>query len=375
MHHTIQKESEDVTMAYQLRTYHAPDFTETLFQNAPNAVLKAAPRDGVAPEFYHATTIFPEYFKIDGSWILAKESRMDSVAVWEDQTIKILEFRNLHAGDLVVVGRMEDASEGIFVHTDGFIYPNDHNNDSFTFRTGRSRETAYSMDYDELFNLLKHEKEHGTTVFVTGPACTFDSDSRDALSSLIESGYVDALLAGNALATHDLEAGYYNTALGQDIYTQESKIGGHYHHIDTINRVRACGSIAKFIETYQIEDGIMKSLVSNQIPYVLAGSIRDDGPLPEVYSDAYTAQDAMRDLIRNATTVICVATTLHSIAVGNMTPSYRVVNGVVRPVFLYSIDISEFSVNKLRDRGSLAVKTIITNAQDFMVILKKGLVG
>ena len=154
-----------------------------------------------------------------------------------------------------------------------------------------------------------------------GPAFAFDHDAREAFSALIANGYVHALLAGNALATHDLEAAYFKTALGQNIYTQELVPNGHYHHLDTINRVRCAGSIPAFLKEENIQDGIIWSCEKYGVPYVLAGSIRDDGPLPEVIGDVYKAQNAMRDMVRDATTVICLATMLHTIATGNMTPS------------------------------------------------------
>ena len=207
-----------------------------------------------------------------------------------------------------------------------------------------------------------------------GPAFAFDNDARNAFSKLVANGYVNAILAGNALATHDLEAAYLSTALGQNIYTQKSQPNGHYNHLDTINRVKYHGSIAKFIEEEHIDNGIIYNCEKYNIPYVLAGSIRDDGPLPPVHANVYEAQNAMRDQIRDATTVICMATTLHTIATGNMTPSYRVLkDGTVRQVYFYCVDISEFTVNKLSDRGSLSAKGIVTNVQDFIVNLSKGL--
>jgi hypothetical protein len=182
------------------------------------------------------------------------------------------------------------------------------------------------------------------------------------------------VLAGNALAVHDLEAAWFQTALGQDIYTQESRKHGHYHHLDTINRVRQHGSIEHFISAEMITDGIIFNCVRNQVPLVLVGSVRDDGPLPEVYADVYLGQAAMRALTRRATTVICLATTLHAIATGNMTPSYRVLpDGTIREVFFYIVDISEFTINKLSDRGSLSSRGIVTNVQDFLVHLANGL--
>ena len=184
------------------------------------------------------------------------------------------------------------------------------------------------------------------------------------------------MLAGNALATHDLEAAYLKTALGQNIYTQKSQPNGHYNHLDTINRVKQCGGIPQFIEAEKIDNGIIYSCEKKGVPYVLAGSIRDDGPLPPVYGNVYEAQDRMRDQVRGATTVLCMATMLHSIAVGNMTPSYRVMpDGTVREVYFYCVDISEFMVNKLTDRGSLSSRGIVTNVQDFIVNIAKGLRG
>ena len=359
---------------FALKPYFAPDFTLPQFVSAPDAVFLPAPRDGVAPVQYHAMSIYPEYFKVDGQWLLAEESRMDCVAVLKKGKIEVLEFRNLHAGDLVAIGRRENGEDGIYVYPDGFREDLTGNTDAFAFRRSRSRETAFSRDYDELYQLMKHEREHGKIVWVMGPAFAFDHDARNAMSALIENDYAHALLAGNALATHDLEGAYLRTALGQDIYTQHSVPNGHYNHLDTLNRIRYHGSIGEFIRAEGIDNGIIYSCEKCGVPYVLAGSIRDDGPVPEIYGNVYAAQDAMRDEIRSATTVICMATMLHTIAVGNMTPSYRVMpDGSVRQIYFYCVDISEFAVNKLADRGSLSARGIVTNAQDFIVNLAKGL--
>ena len=358
---------------FQLRKYCPPDFSEAKFVNAPNVVLEPAPKDGVAPMTYHAMSIFPEYFKIDGKWLLAEESRMDCVAVYENGKIAVREFRLLKQGDLVVTGRTEKCEDGIYIHTNGFGEETAQK-DVFAFRQNRSRETAFSRDYDEIYELLKYERDHGKIVWVMGPAFAFDADARRAMSKLIENGYVHAILAGNALATHDLEGAYLKTALGQDIYTQQSMPNGHYNHLDLINRVRYHGSIKKFIEEEKIDNGIIYSCEKCGVPYVLGGSIRDDGPLPPVYADVYAAQNAMRDEIRGATTVIAMATMLHTIATGNMTPSYRVLpDGTVRQIYFYCVDVSEFVVNKLADRGSLSARGIVTNVQDFVVNLQKGL--
>lgn len=361
-------------MGFQLPKFTPPDFNAEPFLAAPDAKVLVTEKDGVAPDNYHALSIYPEYFKVNGQWALVKESRMDCVPVLaRDGTVQATEFRNLRAGDKVIVGRTEDGSQGIYLYVNGFRSGEAHT-DLFAFRYGRSRETAYSKDYNNLYELLKYEKEHGYIVWVLGPAVVFDYDSRRALSSLIANGYAHALLAGNAMATHDLEAGLLGTALGQNIYTQESALNGHYHHLDLINTARRAGSLKNLLEKENIREGVVYSAVMNDIPMVLAGSIRDDGPLPSVVGDAYRAQDEMRRHTRKATTLICLATQLHTIASGNMTPSYTQSNGAIRPVYLYCVDTAEFAVNKLRDRGTLEVTTIVTNVQDFLVNLKNGLI-
>lgn len=360
-------------MTWSMPKYTPPDFSLKELQNAPDCTLVPAPTKGSAPDNYHSMSIFPEYFKIHGQWLLAEESRMDCVPVYDGKKIQVVEFRNLKKGDLVVVGRKENGEEGIYVHSSGFQADNPEDAGAFVFRQGRSRETSYSRDYDSIYELLEHEKQYGKIVWVLGPACAFDANSRAAFADLADAGFVDGLMAGNALATHDLEAAYLGTALGQDIYTQKLMPLGHYNHLDTINKVRQHGSIRAFLKKTKIDSGIIAAIYRNKIPLVLAGSIRDDGPLPEVIGDVYKAQDKMRNLLRDATTVICMATMLHSIATGNMFPSYRVVNGQIRPSYFYCVDISEFAVNKLRDRGSLSVSTIITNIQDFIVNVRNHL--
>ncbi|NCB64184.1 MAG: hypothetical protein EOM52_11395 [Clostridia bacterium] len=157
-------------MSFVLPKYHSPNFAALGLDREPDVKLVPAERDGVVPEHYHATTMFPEYFRLDGKWVLAGESRMDCVAVCRDGRIAITEFRNVKAGDPVAVGRTEDGSEGIFVWPNGFEEKAEGAGESFAFRQGRSRETAFSRDYDSIYELLKHEKAHGNIVWVLGPA-------------------------------------------------------------------------------------------------------------------------------------------------------------------------------------------------------------
>ena len=223
-------------MAFELPRYHAPDFDAPELKTAPDARWACAPKDGVAPDGYHSTSMYPEYFKIGGVWRLAEESRMDaSVVLRADGRLDVVENRNLKRGDRVILGRTEKGADGIYLHTKGFASAGEEHDDQFVFRQGRSRETSYARDYDHLMELLRYEKEHGNILWVMGPAFAFDFDARRAMQRLMENGYAHGLLAGNALATHDLEGALLHTALGQDIYTQKSHPNGHYNHLDVIN--------------------------------------------------------------------------------------------------------------------------------------------
>jgi hypothetical protein len=368
---------EVMHMPFTLPGYNHPDFKQPLLADAPRVVFERAAKQGVAPKNYHATSIYPEYFQVEkGVWKLPRESRMDCVVILEkDGTLSVKEFRNIQEEDLVACGRAENGEDGIYVHTGAFDFPT-HVHDKFAFRSRITRETSFSIDYDELYDLLRFERDNGFILWVLGPAVVFDRDARSAFANLVSAGFVHGLLAGNALATHDVEAALFSTGLGQDIYSKQSVPLGHYNHLDAINTIRGVGSIQRAIEEGLINDGVMRSVIQKGTPFVLAGSIRDDGPLPEVTADAYAAQDRMRGLARKATTIIAMATQLHAIATGNMAPSYKVLEGGrVRPVYFYTVDMSEFAVNKLANRGSLTARSILTNVQDFVVTVERGLRG
>ncbi len=361
---------------FALPAYQAPDFSAPELRAAPCARFVPCERDGVAPPGYHATAIFPEYVQTEpGTWVLLAHSRMDCVIrKRKDATLEVVEFRRLKAGDMVAVGRKENGEEGIYVHATGFTDAPACSGETFAFRSSTSRETAFSIDYDTLYEILRHDRDNGYILWVGGPAVIFDSDARRAFAALVEKGYVHGLLAGNALATHDLEGALYGTALGQGIYTKRQASMGHYHHLDAINAIKGYGSIEQAVREGGVRDGVMRAVVEHEVEYVLAGSIRDDGPLPGVTGDVYAAQDRMRALAGKATTVIAMATQLHTIATGNMTPSYQVLeDGGVRPVYFFIVDMSEFAAGKLADRGSLTAHAILTNVQDFIVNLDRAL--
>ena len=364
-------------MPFTLPEYHPPDFNRPPVVNAPEVKFEPVVTAGVAPNNYHGTSVYPEYFQLGkGAWRLVEESRMDCVVVrGPNDRLQVTEFRNLKVGDLVAVGRRENGEDGIYVQTDAFDFP-DYVKEKFAFRSHLTRETSFSIDYDELYDLLKFEQANGFILWVLGPAVVFDHDSRQAFAALVEAGFVHGVMAGNALATHDLEGALFGTALGQELYAKRSVTMGHYMHLDALNTIRRIGSIREAIDQGHIKNGIMHAVTHKDIPCVLAGSIRDDGPMPGVIADVYQAQDAMRGLTRRATTIVCLATQLHAIATGNMTPSYTVTdNGRIRPVYFYSVDMSEFAVSKLADRGSLTARSILTNVQDFVVTVARGLIN
>ena len=166
-------------MAFSLPAYHAPDFAALGLMRSPDAAWAPAPKDGVAPEGFHSTSMYPEYFKVEGQWRLAEESRMDaSVVLRENGRLDVVENRNLKQGDRVILGRTEKGEDGIYLHTKGFENPEAAHDDQFVFRQGRSRETSYARDYDHLMELLRYEKEHGNILWVMGPAFAFDYDAR-----------------------------------------------------------------------------------------------------------------------------------------------------------------------------------------------------
>ena len=178
------------------------------------------------------------------------------------------------------------------------------------------------------------------------------------------------------MATHDLEGGYLNTALGQDIYTQISDPLGHYNHLDTLNAIRKLGSIDEFINRGKVRDGFVKTLKRLGVPITLAGSIRDDGPLPEVTGNVYESLDNVKRQTDEADLIICLATTLHSASTAETASSYKIdENGKLIPVFLFTVDVTENAVRKVSSaRDKIAVRSLVTNVQDFVVNLEKELI-
>lgn len=357
-------------MTVEKYIFTPPDFTREEYVRAPKVTCHPVEKAGVAPQGFYLTGHAPTYYKLGDGWFLPERSSLNCVAVLRDQKIVIEELRDLQPGDQVVISHTGDGSQGVLAYPEGFpeavIHP-----------WGTSVESSTSSAYAELFELMQHEKNQGGYIaWVLGPAVVFDHDTRLGLSHLARAGYVNSLLGGNAMATHDLEGGYLNTALGQDIYTQVSQPMGHYNHLDTLNEIRRAGSIQAFIDQGHVKNGFIKTLVEMGVPITLAGSIRDDGPLPEVTGDVEVSLTNAKAELNKATLIICMATMLHSVSTAELASSYRVKeNGDVVPVFLYAVDVTENVVNKVtaaRDR--IAVRTLVTNVQDFVVNAERALV-
>ena len=350
-----------------MTTIPHPDFRDPRFASAPDARFVPAPADGVLPEDFFSTTNLPTYVRIRGEWKLPREPRMDSALVIDrDGELWVREMRRVRAGELIAVGKKEDGSEGIYVNTEA---SGSYDDGEFKFMASEvSREKP--VDYTHLAELLIGERERGGyVVWVTGPALVH-SRARSDMTWFIKNGFVSALLAGNAVAVHDIEASIYGTTLGMT-GSGESTVGGHGLHMRAINKVRAAGTIERAVENGVITDGIMHACVKKGVPYVLCGSIRDDGPLPGVYTDSAAAQDAMKAHTTKATMAVMIATALHAIATGNMLPAFVTErDGTLRELPTICVDSAEFVVSKLKDRGTHQAFGVVTNAQDFMHILR-----
>jgi len=350
--------------------YRPPNFDAPPLSGAPDARFEPAPADGVLPDGFFSTTNLPTYLKVSGTWRRPRLPRMDCVVIRQAKgDLLVTEPRKVPKGGLVAVGSTEDGSDGIYVHAEGFLAGRHSANEFGFMQTEVSRERP--VDYAVLAQLLGEEKQRGGMIlWVVGPALVH-ARARQDMIWFIRNGYVGAMLGGNAVAVHDLEAAIFGTTLGMSS-SGEGVEGGHALHMRAINAIRRVGSIAAAVERGLVTEGIMHALVTQRVPFVLAGSIRDDGPLPEVLTDTQESQDAMRAYTTQATFAVFVATALHAIAVGNMLPAF--VDGPgpdeLRPLTTICVDQTEFIVTKLRDRGTHQAFGVVTNAQDFMHVLR-----
>ncbi len=316
------------------------------------AFLRPAEADCVVPDDFYSTTNHRTFVRIGGSWLEVARQRMDGVIVVENGHAECRKLRDVRRGNLVVCGVHGVRIQPEFKERDrlGFAFmANDISSE-------RRTETAVQ----KIAELMQKAKaDGGRIVFVAGPV-VIHTGGGAAFCDLIRNGYVDALLSGNALAVHDIEHALYGTSLGVDMERGVPIEEGHKNHMRAINTINRNGSIRKAVEAGVLRSGVMFECIRRGVPFVLAGSIRDDGPLPDTMMDLIKAQAAYAEQLTDATMVICLSSMLHSIGVGNMLPSW---------VRVVCVDINPAVVTKLSDRGSQQTIGIVTDVGGFLGLL------
>lgn len=326
------------------------------------AEVMPAPADGVFPEDFYSTTNLDTQVRLNGGWVPVAHPEMDLGIVVDSaaHTARTCPMADVRKGELVVVG-----------HKGVKVLPLERprgngEKEVFAFMgSAVSSEKPKGVLIREIAAQLKAIKGRGgKTLVVAGPAVSH-TGAAPAMCKLIEAGYVNCLFAGNALATHDIEAAFFGTSLGVSLSEGTPTKGGHQHHIRAINRIRRAGSIRAAVEQGMLTRGIMYSCVKHNVEYVLAGSIRDDGPLPEVVTDVLEAQRRMREVVhRGVDLAMMISTMLHSIAVGNLLPAM---------VTTVCVDINPAVVTKLTDRGSFQAIGLVADADGFLTQLTTAL--
>ncbi|MCU0630989.1 MAG: TIGR00300 family protein [Methanoregulaceae archaeon] len=317
-----------------------------------------AEADRVVPKGFYSTTNYPTSVKYLGSWIPVQAIEMDCLIVLDIERLVAMStpLSKLRRGDNVVVGE-----QGVRIVPPE--RPREKTNFEFMHGTVSSERPSETIIARVAKEILEVHRKGGKIALVGGPAIIHTGADK-ALAEIIRKGYINVLFAGNALATHDIEYNLFGTSLGMDLSTGKPVTGGHKNHLYAISEIMRAGSIKKAVDQGIITGGIMYECVKNDVPYVLAGSIRDDGPLPDVITDILVAQDRMRDYTQSCSMVLMVATLLHSIAVGNCLPSY---------VKTVCVDINPSSVTKLMDRGTMQAIGVVSDAGTFLPLLAKQL--
>ncbi|MFM8271580.1 MAG: TIGR00300 family protein [Gemmata sp.] len=317
-----------------------------------DCVTAAADMDGAFPDGFYCSTNFRTQVRLRGEWVDVEDQEMDcGVAVDpEGGAARCVPMTGVRRGDRILVGRAGTR-----------VLPPEaemRKRDLFEFMAGPvSSERPKAVSVREVAAAMRKTRAAGDRVLaVLGPAVVHTGGS-ELVAKLVRDGLVNVLFAGNALATHDMEQALYGTSLGVSLDRGLPTDEGHEHHLRTINSIRRVGGIRKAVESGRLKSGIMFECVTRNVPFVLAGSIRDDGPLPEVITDALAAQDAMRKLLPGVGFCLMVATTLHSVAVGNLLPAW---------VKVACVDISPATVTKLMDRGSAQTVGIVSDAEPFL---------
>jgi lysine-ketoglutarate reductase/saccharopine dehydrogenase-like protein (TIGR00300 family) len=321
------------------------------------AVTRPCERDGVFPDDFYSTTNLETVVRLGSTWVPVEHPEMDCGLVVSDGRVRTVPVSDVRAGDEVVCG-----AGGIKV----VLPPVERSGDTFEFMSSSvSSEKPQALLVRQIAERMREVKDEGGKVLWVGGPGIVHTGAAPAFTALVEAGYVDVLFAGNALATHDIESALYGTSLGVDLSQGKGVEHGHEHHIRAINTIRRAGPIAAAVETGVLTSGIMHALVKQQKTFVLVGSVRDDGPLPDVYTDVIEGQRAMRAELPGVGFAIMVATMLHSLATGNILPA---------SVPLVSVDINPATVTKLADRGSSQAIGIVTDIGLFLEQLVRELV-
>jgi lysine-ketoglutarate reductase/saccharopine dehydrogenase-like protein (TIGR00300 family) len=317
-----------------------------------DAELAEVERDCCAPEDFYSTTNHRTLVRHKGEWLEAQKQRMDAMVVVAENRAVCRRLRDLKSGDQVVVGM-----RGIRV------VPESKERDrlSFAFMSnGISSERQVETAVRQTAALMRHTRTAGQKIIVVGGPVVVHTGGARALSALIREGWVQALLAGNALGVHDIEAALLGTSLGVRQSDGRQEEHGHRNHMRAINAIYRAGGIAKAVETGRLTSGVMYECVKARTPFVLAGSLRDDGPLPDTITDMNAAQDAYAEQLRGAGLVLCLGSMLHSIAVGNMLPSW---------VKIVCVDINPAVATKVSDRGTGQAVGVVTDVGLFLDLL------
>lgn len=325
-----------------------------------DATIAIADLDGVFPEGFYSTTNFPTDVRVGGRWLEVARPEMDvGIRIAADgQSADACPMHRVKTGDRLVVG-----TAGVRVRVPPVVSPAAR--EAFRFMSsGVSTERPKARLIRDVAIAMKEAHAAKKKVLLVGGPAIVHSGSAPLLASLIESGWIDVLFAGNALAAHDIEASMFGTSLGISLDRGDSVPHGHQHHLRAINRVRRAGSIANAVEQGLITSGVMHACVTKGVPFVLCGSIRDDGPLPDVITDSVKAADTMREHVLDVAVAIVVATTLHGVATGNMLPA---------SVLTFTVDTSADNVIKLVDRGTHQAVGIVTDCEYFLSSLARHL--
>jgi lysine-ketoglutarate reductase/saccharopine dehydrogenase-like protein (TIGR00300 family) len=323
--------------------------------NQQDCRLVPADMDGAFPEGFYSTTNQDTQVRLKGNWVRVGKQEMDcgvrvDLANLRAECVPMIDVRH---GDMIVVGRAGTRVHPTERDTSG--------HDAFGFMNSNvSSEKPKGITVRDVAAAMRDARSGtGKILVVAGPAVVH-TGSRDYMSHLIRHGFVNVLFAGNALATHDIEQSLFGTSLGISMTHGRSIEEGHEHHLRSINRIRRLGGIRRAVEQEVLTSGIMFECIRNNVPFVLAGSIRDDGPLPEVITDVLEAQRRMRQECEGVTLALMIATTLHSIAVGNLLPAR---------VKVVCVDINPATVTKLTDRGTFQTIGLVTDVEPFLRVL------